>query len=202
MFYADLLKAFLFGFTIAMAIGPIAILIINTSLQQGVKQGAACAFGVALADFSFALVTLLVGVQILGTVAKFKDEINLISSGLLVIIGCWLIGSAITKYTTTSQPQTNPKTKAARHKIWQFYLLTIANPMTVIVFMAFTGQIQTTLWWYALLMAFFVFMGSFLAQIILALCGAWLKRYLRNKRILLILNAMSGVLIILFGLLW
>jgi hypothetical protein len=46
------LTALLFGATIAIAIGPIALLIINVAATAGLRPGLAAGSGAAAADFS------------------------------------------------------------------------------------------------------------------------------------------------------
>ena len=53
--------SFFFGLSLALAIGPIAILIINQSVNCGTFTGILSGLGAALADFTYALVTFTFG---------------------------------------------------------------------------------------------------------------------------------------------
>jgi threonine/homoserine/homoserine lactone efflux protein len=54
-------EAFLFGFTLAIAVGPIAILIFNQTINCGLKTGIFSALGAASADLTYAILTFSSG---------------------------------------------------------------------------------------------------------------------------------------------
>jgi len=50
------IQTFIFGITLAISIGPIAILILNRSMNCGLKNGVLSGLGAATADLTYALV--------------------------------------------------------------------------------------------------------------------------------------------------
>ena len=80
------------------------------------------------------------------------------------------------------------------------YLLTLVNPLTILIFLGFSGQLEFSGGFAKiLLLSFLIFAGSLLVQIVLAAGGAIVGRVLRNPRLIRHLNIASGVLITGFG---
>ncbi len=57
----ELAKSFLFGVTMASAVGPIALLILSHGLRDGFKPAAAAGLGAALADLTYASIAFALG---------------------------------------------------------------------------------------------------------------------------------------------
>ena len=80
------------------------------------------------------------------------------------------------------------------------FLLTLANPLTIALFTAFSGQLALSARWSgALYFAAFIFAGSLPVQACYALFGAAARRLAPDPRVVRALNAASGVGIALFG---
>src|SRR3989344_4250 len=67
-------KAYFIGLTIAFTIGPISLLIAQRGITKGLESAIVTSLGVAIADFTFALVACTVGVSPLLFVAKGKGS--------------------------------------------------------------------------------------------------------------------------------
>ena len=61
----ELAKPFLFGVTMASAVGPIALLILSYGLRDGFKPAAAAGLGAALADLTYAGIAFALGSALL-----------------------------------------------------------------------------------------------------------------------------------------
>jgi threonine/homoserine/homoserine lactone efflux protein len=61
-----MLTSFLFGITIAIAVGPITLLIVNNSINCGISNGIRSGAAAATADFTYALVAFLAGTSLIG----------------------------------------------------------------------------------------------------------------------------------------
>jgi threonine/homoserine/homoserine lactone efflux protein len=79
-------------------------------------------------------------------------------------------------------------------------LLTLANPLTLAIFLGFAGQLSLdgdsrT----AVFLSLCVFAGSLLVQMIFAILGGSLGKWVTDRRAIRVLNFISAVAIIAFG---
>ena len=194
------IRALVFGVTLAIAIGPIAVLIIRYAATDGLQAGFASACGAAFGDLTYATVALSIGSTIAPLLRVHAAQAHYIAAMTLVIFGFWLAWTAI-----RSSPVSYPtlQVDGSRRGLAPFvttYGLTVANPLTAIAFLAFVGQLPldtTTVT--RVLGAAGLFTGSLCVQFILALGGALLGRLLTAERGLRTLNVVSGTGIALFG---
>jgi threonine/homoserine/homoserine lactone efflux protein len=194
-------RAFAFGVTLAIAIGPIALLIIRYAATDGFATGLASACGAALADFTYAAVALSVGTVIAPVLNTYSAQAHRIAAFTLIAFGSWLVWTAV-RPTPPSFGVTQPSmgTRQRRIPLLTTYALTVANPLTVIAFLAFIGQLPsdasiTT----SATATVGLFLGSLCIQVVLASGGAALGRIATGQRSIQFLNMVSGVGIALFG---
>ena len=194
----DALRAFLFGVTIAAPVGPIALLLIHTGLNHRLPAALAGALGVALADFTYALVALSAGTGLAALLHGHQREFQFTSSGLLILLGLWLA----TKAMRQPVPKAGAKQQATRPPgLVQLYLLTLANPLTILLFAGFSGQMTAGGSAGAILNgSVFLFLGSLAIQTAYATFGAVLQRWVTTPGAVRAVNALSGVAIAGFGL--
>ena len=188
------LQAFLFGITVAIAIGPIALLITHIALNHGFRAGALAAAGAATADFLYALVAFGVGASVIGRLQAHRGGIEAAASVLLLLLAAWMLaqvyrqrGEAIERAKATG-----PVT---------VFVLTASNPMTIVMFVAFAGQVLPAGGPGMIVgMAVATFFGSLLVQLALSGGGAALGKAFSNPRIINGLNILSAFGIGAFGL--
>ncbi|MBW3568312.1 MAG: LysE family transporter [Proteobacteria bacterium] len=186
-------EAFLFGLTIAIAIGPIALLILNASLDRGVLARLACGVGAACADFTFGVVAFSAGTALLTFIDDNRDYVSYVSASTLCGLGIWLLLQAWTSRTNSMERKRQSIGFTAT------YLLTMTNPLTVLVFAAWLGSHHVVLEWSAILtVSLAVFAGSLLVQASLAFFGGVLRTRIRREG-LLVANMASGAGILAFG---
>jgi threonine/homoserine/homoserine lactone efflux protein len=132
------LRGFLFGVAIAAPVGPIALLLIRTGLTHPLRNALAAAMGVAAADFAYALVALSAGSGLGLLLQSHRQVFQTASSALLFALGVWLLAGVVRRPVPS---------QAAAGGIFedgpgfvQLYLLTLANPLTVLLFVGFSGQ--------------------------------------------------------------
>ncbi|PTX20149.1 threonine/homoserine/homoserine lactone efflux protein [Pontibacter mucosus] len=198
----EVLKAFVFGVTLAVAVGPIAILIINRGLTLGLKSGLSSGLGAALADFTYGLVAFTIGSVIVGYLNLNARLFELLTSFILLVFGLWMLRGSL-KATKDAQPeQHSGKKRSDIGYLLSTYLLTVVNPLTIVAFVGFSGQLVSPVSGagHIVILALAIFAGSVLIQFVLALFGATLGRFLKNQRVVSLLNMGSSICIILFGL--
>jgi threonine/homoserine/homoserine lactone efflux protein len=188
------LQSFLFGVTLAAAVGPIALLIVNYGISQGFRAAFAAGCGAAIADLLYALLAFIAGAQLLAWLADAQDEFRRLSSLVLILLGFWMLWRAWA-------PRVTQQTIAvAQRPFLTTLLLTIVNPLTVLVFVGFAGQLPLGgSVRVAVLLALAVFAGSLVVQTGFALGGAALARVLSNPNWQHLLNGLSGAAIAVFG---
>lgn len=190
--------AFLFGVTVAIAIGPIALLIVNASASTSLGTGVSSAIGAAVGDFTFALVAFLVGSLVVDVLVAHRYIVSILASLVLVAFGAWLAIHAVRR--SPEKDRALPET-FLRRSLQTTYVLTMLNPLTIVAFVGlaplYNGVRSPLLaFWYALCAG----VGSLSIQLLLALGGAGVGRVLRRRRNLRLLNFVSGVGIAAFGL--
>ena len=123
----EALRAFLFGVTVAAPVGPIALLLIHTGLNHRLAAALAGALGVALADFTYALVALSAGAGTAELLHGHQRDCQLASSILLAVLGLWL--------TQQRRARRRPRQTPAEHRReipgCPFLPAHTANPLTI-----------------------------------------------------------------------
>jgi threonine/homoserine/homoserine lactone efflux protein len=193
----EALRAFLFGVAIAAPVGPIALLLIHTGLNHRLSAALSAALGVALADFTYALLALATGAGLVRLLHAHQRAFQLASSGLLIVLGLWLATRALRERVMPTAGA-EPTTRAPG--LIQLYLLTLANPLTILLFAAFSGQMSVHGGVGAVLYgSLCLFLGSLAVQTGYASFGAALRRWVTTPSAVRKINAMSGVAIAAFG---
>lgn len=193
------LHAFLFGVTLAIAIGPIALLIINNGLNHGLVVAVRSGFGAASADLLYSIVAFLVGARVVAALSGHEKAIHIVSGGALIAVGVWLALKVLRGPGTVKEERTDAG--SGPKGFWVTFLLTVANPLTLAIFLGFAGQLSldgdNRV---AILLSLCVFLGSLLIQMALALLGASLGKWITDPRSIRVLNFVSAIAIAAFGL--
>jgi threonine/homoserine/homoserine lactone efflux protein len=197
---ADAAKAFVFGALLALAVGPIALLIMQRGLSYGLSSSVPSAIGVALADLSYALVAFSAGSLLLPYFHAHGVLWRMGSALVLIAVGAYLFGCAV-RVAGNTQEKPPSHARSMVGDAASIYFLTLANPLTLLVFMALMAQlrIERTLWSVSLHAAL-VFLGSLLVQLVWASGSAALGSALGRTKWVQALNFLSYGAIIAFGL--
>ncbi len=186
-------KGMVLGFSIAAPVGPIGLLCLRSTLRDGMGAGLASGMGAATADLLYGIAAAL---GLSAALARFFSGaawFELAGAAFLVYLGaktfreqpaqqCQEIspGSPLSSFTTT-------------------FLLTLANPMTVLSFVAmFAGLGLGGATGGPLALAAGVFLGSAAWWLCLSASGALLRHRLTPASFLW-LNRISGCVIAAFG---
>ena len=190
------LRGFLFGLSIAASVGPMSLLCIQRTLAKGQLYGLVSGLGVATAD------------GVYGSIAGFG--LTVITT-FLVSQYIWIrvIGGVLLIYLGIKTLLAKPAEKAASAKANNFFgayvstfLLTLANPATILSFVAIFASIGVggakNNYLAAVLVVCGVFLGSALWWCILT-GGVSLLRGRLTPVWLLWINRVSGGFLALFG---
>lgn len=118
------------GYGIAIPVGAIAVLIVNTGMRCGFRVALAAGAGAATADLLYALVAAAAG-------AAVAAALEPIAPGLRVLSGVVLIALAVLGLRRGLRPPEDSIEAAAcdpLHTYARFLGLTIINPLTVVYF--------------------------------------------------------------------
>ena len=196
----DELRAFAFGITIAIAIGPIAILILQNGLNYGLGPATRSAFGAAAADLVYGIVAFSAGAAIATALLPHHGSISLGASAILIVLGTWLAWKAARGVLTAGAATTDTARTAQPYGFLATFVLTAMNPLTVLLYLGFAGQVKFERNWVdAIYFPLFIFAGSLLVQLGLAVGGTLLGRSLAASPWIARLNIASGVGIGGFG---
>ncbi len=190
------IQTFVFGMTLALSIGPIAILILNQSMNCGLRNGVLCGLGAAMADLTYAIVAFTAGHFLSTYLEVRKESIPLVSASVLVIFSLWMIYST---FKNRSSDNNRRYTLTCKWPFLTTYGLTIANPLTIIVFTGFSGLIISESTGNIFLHAIVILIASLIIQTLIALAGNKLAHLITKPSTLLYFNLASSLGIMLLG---
>ncbi|HEX6946333.1 MAG TPA: LysE family transporter [Acidimicrobiia bacterium] len=121
------------GYGIAIPIGAIGILIIETGMRSGLRKGLAAGAGAATADFVYALLAVLGGAGIAAAVGEIGPTFRYAGGALLVVMAVLGIRRALGRNPIVRRSGFAEGTGATYAT---FLGLTLINPATVVYFVA------------------------------------------------------------------
>jgi threonine/homoserine/homoserine lactone efflux protein len=200
-----LIKGLLIGLSIAAPFGPIAILCINRTVAEGPRLGFLCGLGAAAADALYALA----GTVALSAIAQWviEDRIALQVTGGIFLV---YLGGRTFMRPAIALPAPGllsaPRPPGAHAAFMTTFLLTLANPVTLLGFAAMfaglgvapVGMISSADSAAAALVVG-VFLGSALWWLALSNLFGPLRSYL-GPHTLTVINRIAGTVLTAFGL--
>ncbi|QPF73496.1 LysE family transporter [Roseateles sp. DAIF2] len=132
-------QALLIGLSIAAPVGPIGLLTIQRSLQQGPRAGLATGLGAAVADAMYGAL----GAYGVSAVIRLLESarVPLALGGALFLL--WMAWGL---WRAPAAPATAARPREAGQGLWRYFfgtvLLTLSNPATIFSFMAVFGALS------------------------------------------------------------
>jgi len=192
------LKGLAIGFSIAAPVGPIGLLCIHRSLNNGFKIGFFTGLGAATADAVYGAVVGFGLTAISSFLVASKFWIQLLGGLFLIYLGASLL-----RLPKQERVIHNEKSISVRYAFGTTFLLTMTNPMTILSFVAvFAGLgIGTTSSEFAdaMYLVFGVLIGSSLWWLLLSSGVSYVLHGKINKKQRGWINYLSSSVIILFG---
>jgi arginine exporter protein ArgO len=196
-------EGLLAGYAIAVPVGAIAILILETAMRRGLAQGAAAGAGAASVDLLYAGLAGLAGQVLAPALAPLAATLRWASALALMGLGLWGLWRL-----WRSAPKSTPAPPASAllpggvgRTYLQFLGLTLLNPMTVAYFAALMlGQNARAplLGGDRVVFVVGVAVASFSWQFLLAGLGAWAHRRF-SPRLQVWTGALGNVMVLLLG---
>jgi threonine/homoserine/homoserine lactone efflux protein len=191
-------KGFKFGMILQLAVGPMCLMVFNTSTTYGFWVGLSLVLAISLID---GLYIILSGLGIAAIINKenIKSAIKILGCIVLVLFGTNTITGAL---GFTLLPAIKLFSNSTNQNIFiQGLLLTASNPLSIIFW---GGVFSTQVVEYNLSknQLFFFGFGCIMSTLffltIVAFCGSILSGFL-PQIIIKILNVMVGAILIFFG---
>lgn len=168
------------GFGLAIPIGPMAILLITTTLQRGFKFGAVAGLGMMSVDFIYALVTFALGKALLTFLSQWGAILSALGALILLLFGVRLLISSWKLQPGAALGVSNGSLVVTYRN---FVAATFINPATAFYFLAITASLgeaanssTADFWSGALSFSIGVLLASGLWQETLAIASGALKR--------------------------
>src|SRR5712692_473399 len=121
------------GYGIAIPVGPVALLIVQTAMRRGFRAGALAGAGTATVDLIFALVALTAGGAVLEIVRPAIFPARLFAAIVMAILAAQAV---LRRSAVASERERELPTSLARTYLG-FVLLTLLNPPTIAYFLTF-----------------------------------------------------------------
>ena len=189
-------KGFLIGLAIAAPVGPIAVLCIRRTLENGGWSGLATGLGAATADGMYGAIAAFGISAVSSRLVDYQDPIRLLGGVALMYIGWRMFGT---------NPGASAKPASAQGVGGAYVsavLLTLTNPETILYFVAvFAGlglASSDTTGSRAAVLVTGVFIGSAAWWLFLVGLVSRFRRFLTPTRRIWI-NRFSGSILIAFG---
>lgn len=188
-------EGIILGFSVAAPVGVIGALCIQQTLQVGFAAGLATGLGAAIADVVYGVLAVF-GLAMVNKWLIPYQEYLLLFGGLFL---CYLGIKTVLLSTGKVQNSIVEKTSLVGICLRTFFL-TLANPMTVLAFVAMISSLNIVniTWHESLLFIVGVFLGSAIWWIILSGTFASFRKKISEKTLNLV-NKASGTIILLFG---
>lgn len=122
------------GYGIAIPVGAIAVLIIETSIRRGLLSGMQAGAGAASADLIYATVAAVSGTLLQSWLSPLATLFRILGGGALLIMGAWGLWRIYRSQSTQSDSETY---SSLRGRLYLSFLgLTLLNPLTIVYFSA------------------------------------------------------------------
>jgi threonine/homoserine/homoserine lactone efflux protein len=194
-------KGFLTGLWLSMSFGPVFFMLIQTSIKKGIKDALVFDSGVFLSDIFYITIAFF-GAEIILDNDNYRYWIALIGGLVLIVFGLMPFFTPPKKVASPDMSELSKVTRLNYHGlIAKGFLVNLLNPSVLFIwFGAATVAFATFADNKPLVILYFVstlatYFGIDLVKVYLALK---LKRFL-NPKALLLINRISGLIILVFG---
>lgn len=190
------LRTFAIGVAVAAPIGAMGVLCIRRTLSEGWRAGIATGLGVATADGIYAACAAFGLAAVTEALVAWQVPLRLVGGGALVFLGvkAWL-----------TRPSCEPARPVHGAGLYLSAVgLTLTNPSTIIAFAAIFAGVGilgvADGWRSALTATAGVAFGSLAWWLVLTSGLVWLRGRV-NDRFMQVVNRLSGVVLVAFGVL-
>lgn len=193
-----LLKGITIGLLLSLAVGPILFAVIKHSINNGYRGGVFFAVGVSLSDISLVLIANLF-TELFLWLRVYEKTIGIGGSVLLICIGVYFLFFKKLHSDDAGKPVLKQSSKDLLAISLSGFFMNIMNP-GVILFWLTIGTSLITYTGPQRLLIYSVALGTVLAADLTKVILAGRIREKLNFRTVRLLNRISGIIYIVFGL--
>lgn len=188
------------GLALAIPVGPMAIMLINTTLAKGWRHGAIGALAMATVDGLYAATVFFIGGAISSWLKDWALQLSLGGAAILMYLGASTLFRNLTLLRTAVSSSPEISSEGSRAKTFAtFFGATVVNPPTALYFLALAPSVaqiaSNGLAIGGIVFAMGVFFGSVIWQQSLAFAGVGLRSITHGK-LRAWIGALGGILII------
>lgn len=196
------------GFSLAIPLGPMALLLITTTLGNGWKHGIAGGLAMASVDFAYAFTVFGLGSQVGKFMSQWGTALTWVGAGILAFVGIRILVSSIKKLKDAAGVAAEASAQSGSVlKTWaKFAAATAVNPPTALFFLAISPSIALiddramgiaaeNPWFTALVFATAVFLASLVWQQSIA-AAAFFTRKITSQSVQSWTGVVGGTLIV------
>jgi threonine/homoserine/homoserine lactone efflux protein len=122
------------GLAIAMQVGAVSLLLVETAVVRGTRVGVAAGMGVATVDLLFAAAAAVAGATAGAVLSEHETEIRLVAAATLAVIA---IHGLLSPRGASAEAAEDPAAAAGpRAHYARFFAITLVNPLTIASFAA------------------------------------------------------------------
>jgi len=191
-------KGIIIGLTVSVPLGPAGIVLVNRTIKRGLLSGFFSGMGVAAADTILAIVA---GLGFTFIITFFEDEKVIIS----LISGLVIIGAGVKIFLSNPVKEFRKKEKGKKTLLRDFIsilILSLSNPVTVFVFVAFFAGVNVNQTVKPHLVPLLLVPGIFLGTLGWWAFLSWFVNRFKRKiklRSIVRVNQGAGIVIMLLG---
>jgi threonine/homoserine/homoserine lactone efflux protein len=127
------------GYAIAVPVGAIAVLIIQTGLSHGLRSGIAAAAGAASADLIYASTAALAGLWVASLIGPLIGPLRVVGGVILIALGVRGLLALSSARESINPMAAHDEARRPHHRTYLTLLaLTLLNPATIVYFTALT----------------------------------------------------------------
>lgn len=192
------LKGLIIGFAIAAPVGPIGILCIQRSLEEGFKVGLMTGLGAALADGVYGLIAGFGLTAISSLLVSHQVWIRIIGGIFLIYLGIKIMRKPVVLRSNSEKPDRSPW-----HACITTFFLTLTNPATILSFIAVFAGLGLgsagTDYFHAIFLVLGIILGSAAWWLLLSSGIAFILHHRITPKTMRIINMISGMIMLVFG---
>ena len=189
------LRGLVLGFTIAMAVGPITLLVIRRTVDHGGIYGFVSGLGVATADATYGAIAAFGLTAVTALLVSAHTILGVVGGAIIVLIG---LRTMLARPGGAAREVDRPGLIGAFGSI---YALTMTNPLTIVLYAGVFAAIGVGVggsFVDAAVITAAVLVGSGLWWVVLCGTVAWARERL-STNVLLWFNRISGAALVVFG---
>lgn len=195
MVFEALYNGFLIGLMLSALVGPVFFTLLQTSLEQGFRAGAAVALGIAISDGTYILLMAFLSAQIID-LPYFREGLAIVGGTLLSIFGFYYL---FKKRGRRKQQAINSRT--LWHNVIKGVIINGINPMVFLFWLAISSYATVHFHEDGFLLRTY-FITSICTVFTIDLIKSWLAKtlsQLMNERLMRRFDIAVGVILILFA---